>query len=345
MTATATDVTTSIAPRRVTRTAGITLGVVALAVVAVLSLAIGAKAIPLSTVVDSLLQPSDTQDSVIVTDLRVPRTILGLLVGAALGLGGALMQALTRNPLADPGLLGVNAGAAAAVIVAIALLGLTGITAYVWFSFLGAAIASVVVYAIGTGGRGAATPARLALAGTAITAALTAFTYAVALSDPDMLQRFNQWNVGSLAGRDTSTIRSVAPFLLVGIALALVLPRALNALALGDDTARALGANVGRTRIAGAVAITLLCGAATAAAGPIVFVGLTIPHIARAIVGPDQRWVLPCSALLGPVLLVGADVIGRVVARPGELEVGIVTAMIGAPVFIALVRRRRIAQL
>ena len=190
-----------------------------------------------------------------------------------------------------------------------------------------------------------ATPARLALAGTAITAALTAFTYAVALSDPDMLQRFNQWNVGSLAGRDISTVESVAPFLLVGIALALLLPRALNAIALGDDTARALGANIGRTRIAGAVAITLLCGAATAAAGPIVFVGLTIPFVARAIVGPDQRWVLPYSALLGPVLLLGADVLGRVIARPGELEVGIVTAILGAPVFIALVRRRRIAQL
>ena len=345
MTATATDVTTSIAPRRVTRTAGISLAVAALVAVALLSLAIGAKAIPLSTVIDSLLHPSDTQDSVIITDLRVPRTILGLLVGAALGLAGALMQALTRNPLADPGLLGVNAGAAAAVIVAIALLGLTGITAYVWFAFLGAAIASVVVYAIGTGGRGAATPARLALAGTAITAALTAFTYAVALSDPDMLQRFNQWNVGSLAGRDTDTVWRVAPFLVAGIVLALLLTRSLNALALGDDTARALGANVGRTRIAGAVAITLLCGAATAAAGPIVFVGLTIPYVARAIVGPDQRWVLPYSALLGPVLLLGADVVGRVVARPGELEVGIVTAMLGAPVFIALVRRRRIAQL
>jgi len=314
-------------------------------VVVLLSLAVGAKAIPLSTVIDSLLHPSDTQDAVIVTDLRIPRTLLGLLVGAALGLAGALMQAMTRNPLADPGLLGVNAGAAAAVVVAIALLGLSGITAYVWFAFAGAAIASVVVYAIGTAGRGGATPVRLALAGTAITAALTAFTYAIALGDPEMLRRFTQWNVGSLAGRDSSTVSHVAPFLLAGIVLALLLVRGLNALALGDDTARALGANVARTRIAGAVAITLLCGAATAAAGPIVFVGLTIPHVARAMVGPDQRWVLPYAALLGPVLLLGADVIGRVVARPGELEVGIVTAVIGAPVFIALVRRRRIAQL
>jgi iron complex transport system permease protein len=341
---TATDATT-VAPPRVTRTTGITLAVIALVVVALLSLAVGAKSIPLSTVIDSLLHPSDTQDSVIITDLRVPRTILGILVGVALGLSGALMQGLTRNPLADPGLLGVNAGAAAAVIVAIALLGLSGILAYVWFAFLGAAVASVVVYLIGTAGRAGATPVRLALAGTAISAALTAFTYAVALSDPDMLQRFNQWNVGSIAGRESSTIEQVAPFLLVGIVLALALSRSLNALALGDDTARALGANIGRTRIAGALAITLLCGAATAAAGPIWFVGLTIPHIARAIVGPDQRWVLPYSALLGPVLLLGADVVGRIVVRPGELEVGIVTAIVGAPVFIALVRRRKIAQL
>ena len=341
---TALDATT-VAPLRVTRTAGIALALTALVVVALLSLAIGAKSIPLATVVDSLLHPSDAQNSVIVTDLRLPRTILGVLVGAALGLAGALMQGLTRNPLADPGILGVNAGAAAGVIVAISLLGLTGITAYVWFAFAGAAIASVVVYLLGTAGRAGATPVRLALAGTAIAASLSAFTYGVALSDPDMLQRFNQWNVGSLAGRESSTLASITPFLLVGIVLTLFLSKALNALALGDDTARALGAHVGRTRVAGALAVTLLCGAATAAAGPIVFVGLTVPHVARAIVGPDQRWRLPYSALLGPILLVGSDVIGRVVARPGELEVGIVTAIVGAPVFIALVRRRRIAQL
>jgi len=341
---TVTDATT-VAPRRVTRSAGIAVALAALGVVALLSLAIGAKSIPPATVVDSLLHPSDTQESAIVNDLRVPRTILGVLVGMALGLAGALMQALTRNPLADPGLLGVNAGAAAGVIVAIGLLGLNGITAYVWFAFAGAAAASVVVYLLGTAGRSGATPVRLALAGMAIAASLTAFTYAVALSDPDLVQRFNQWVVGSLAGRESGTLVRIAPFLLVGIGLALVLCRSLNALALGEDTARSLGAHVGRTRVAGALAITLLCGAATAAAGPIVFVGLTIPHIARAIVGPDQRWVLPYSALLGPVLLLGADVIGRLPVRPGELEVGIVTAFVGAPVFIALVRRRRIASL
>jgi iron complex transport system permease protein len=234
---TATDATT-VAPPRVTRAVGITIAAAALFGVALLSLAVGAKSIPLATVIDSLLHPSDTQDAVILTDLRVPRTILGLLVGAALGLAGALMQGLTRNPLADPGLLGVNAGAAAGVIVAIALLGLGGVTAYVWFAFAGAAGASVVVYVLGTAGRAGATPVRLALAGTAMTAALTAFTYAVALGDPEMLQRFQQWAVGSIAGRETSTLVRVAPFLGLGIVLALALSRALNALALGDDAAR-----------------------------------------------------------------------------------------------------------
>jgi iron complex transport system permease protein len=215
----------------------------------------------------------------------------------------------------------------------------------VWFAFAGAAIAAVAVFLLGTAGRSGATPVRLALAGTAIAAALTAYAYGVALTDQEMLQRFNQWVVGAIGGRETSTIWRVAPFLFAGIALALALSRSLNALALGDDAARALGAHVGGTRVAGAFAITLLCGAAVAAAGPIAFIGLTIPHIARALVGPDQRWLLPCSAVLGPVLLLAADVIGRVVARPAELEVGIVTAFLGAPVFIALVRRRRIAQL
>jgi iron complex transport system permease protein len=344
MTALATDATT-VAPTRATRTATLVLAVAALVAVALCSLAIGSKAIPLSTVIDSLLHPSDSQDSVIVTDLRVPRTILGVLVGSALGLAGALMQALTRNPLADPGLLGVNAGASAGVITAIGILGIDGVTGYVWFAFAGAAIAAVAVFLLGTAGRAGATPVRLALAGTAIAAALTAYAYGVALTDQEMLQRFNQWVVGAIGGRETSTIWRVAPFLFAGIVLALALSRSLNALALGDDAARALGAQVGGTRVAGAFAITLLCGAAVAAAGPIVFIGLTIPHIARALVGPDQRWLLPCSALLGPVLLLAADVIGRVVARPAELEVGIVTAFLGAPVFIALVRRRRIAQL
>ena len=346
MTATATDVTTSIAPRRLTRSAGITLAIVALVAVALLSLAIGAKPIPLSTVIDSLLHPSDTQDSVIITDLRVPRTILGLLVGAALGLAGALMQALTRNPLADPGLLGVNAGAAAAVIVAIAVLGLTGITAYVWFAFLGAAIASVVVYAIGTGGprRRDPGPARARRHGdhggahrvhlrrsrsatrTCCSASASGSSARSPGATPDgrarraVPARRHRCSRCSSPGRSTRSPSATTP--------------------------RGRSAPTSGARASPAPSRSRCCAAPPPPPpGRSCFVGLTIPHVARAIVGPDQRWVLPYSALLGPVLLLGADVLGRVVARPGELEVGIVTAMLGAPVFIALVRRRRIAQL
>jgi iron complex transport system permease protein len=328
--------------RRVT---GLPLAAAGLVVVCVLSIAVGAKGIPLGDVADGLLRDDGSESAAIVRELRVPRTLVGLAVGVSLGLAGALMQALTRNPLADPGLLGIQAGASAAVVIAIGWLGLSEPRAYVWFAFAGAALASVVVYVLGSRGRAGATPVRLALAGTAVAAALTAFTYGVTLLDAEAFDEFRFWEVGSLVGRDMTILGEVGPFLLAGLLIALALARPLNALALGEDAGRALGARVGRTRAFGALAITLLCGGATAIAGPIAFVGLMIPHLARVITGPDQRWVLAYSLLLSPILLVGADVVGRVVVRPGELEVGIITAFVGAPVFIALVRRARIAQL
>lgn len=324
---------------------GLVVAVAALAFAVFLSLALGARSIPLADVFRDLLHPDGSQNATIVHDLRLPRTLLGLGVGAALGLAGALMQALTRNPLADPGLLGVNAGAAAAVVIAVGLLGIGGLDGYVWFAFLGAGGAAVVVYLLAAAGRGGATPVRLALAGTAVTAALLAFTQAITLLDRAAFDTWRFWWVGSLAGRDAETLTQVAPFLVTGALLALSLARPLNALALGDDAGRALGAHVGRTRVLGGIAITLLCGAATAAAGPIAFIGLAIPHVARAIVGPDQRWVLAYSLVLAPLLLLVADVLGRIVIPPEELQVGVVTALVGAPIFVMLVRRRRIAQL
>src|SRR4051794_27337633 len=293
----------------------------ALAFAILLSLAVGARAIPFSEVVEALLGHLDGGDAAVVNDVRLPRTALGIIVGVALGLAGALMQALTRNPLADPGLLGVNAGAAAAIVTAIGLLGFTQPETFVWFAFAGAALAAVVVYVIGSSGRSGATPVRLALAGMALTAALGAYTYAIALTDPLLLQRFNRWSVGALDGRGRDEILMALPFVVAGTLLAFGMARALNALALGDDAARALGANAGRVRGGSALAITLLCGAATAAAGPITFVGLTVPHIARAIVGTDQRWVVAYCAVLAPIMVLCADVLGRVIARPGELEV------------------------
>ncbi|MGW2052908.1 FecCD family ABC transporter permease [Streptomyces sp. NPDC001840] len=333
------------APRErcIPRAAGLLLSLGVLLLVCGASIAIGAKSVPLGDVWHGLVHDSGTGNDVIVVDVRLPRTVLGLLVGTALGLAGAVMQALTRNPLAEPGLLGVNAGAAAAVVSAISFLNVTSITGYVWFAFLGAAVVSALVYVLG-GTRGA-TPVRLALAGTAATAALFGYVNAVQLLDSAALDRLRFWTVGSLASADMSTVGKVWPFVVIGVVLALLIARPLNAMAMGDDTARALGARPARTRVLAMVSVTLLCGSATAACGPIVFVGLMVPHLVRAVTGPDMRWILPYAAVLSPVLLLGADVVGRVIARPSELQVGIVTALLGGPVFVQLVRRKRMGRL
>ncbi|GAA0405294.1 iron chelate uptake ABC transporter family permease subunit [Streptomyces luteireticuli] len=322
---------------------GLFVSAVLLLLVVAGSFAVGAKQVPLDQVWHGLFHYSGTETDVVVRDVRVPRTLLGLLAGAALGLAGTVMQALTRNPLADPGLFGISAGAAAAVVSGISFLGVTSLTGYVWFAFLGAAVVSVVVYALG-GSRGA-TPVRLALAGTTVTAVLNGYVYAVELTDSAALDRMRFWTVGSLASANATVVGQVAPFIGVGLVLALALARPLNAMALGDDQARALGTRLTATRVLGLAAVTLLCGAATAACGPIIFVGLMVPHVVRSFTGPDLRWVLPYAAVLAPVLLLATDILGRVVARPSELQVGVVTALVGGPMFIHLIRRRRMAQL
>lgn len=328
------------------RGAGLVAAAGLLLLVALASVAYGAKPIPLTAVWEALWSPdASVNDHLIVRSLRVPRTVLGLAVGAALGVAGAVMQGVTRNPLADPGILGIEAGAALAVVVGIHTFGITSLSTYTWFAFAGAAVASVVVYGLGSMGRGGATPVKLALAGAAMASLLASCTSAVLLLDLATLDQFRFWVVGSLAGRDGDVAVRVLPFLVIGFLLALGSARPLNVLALGDDVARSLGQRVQVARITSALAVIVLCGAATAACGPIAFIGLTIPHVARAICGPDYRWIIPWSMVLGPVLLLGADVLGRVVARPGELQVGIVTAVLGAPFFIALVRRRKLAEL
>ncbi|WP_142269614.1 iron chelate uptake ABC transporter family permease subunit [Streptomyces sp. NBC_00080] len=328
--------------RRAIRSLGLLAALAVLLLVAMASIAVGAKELSVAQVLHGLFEDSGTYADVVV-DERLSRTVLGLLVGAALGLSGAVLQALTRNPLADPGLLGINAGASAAVVTAITYFGVTSLTGYVWFAFFGAAAVGALVWFLG-GSRGA-TPVRLALAGTAISAALYGYLQAVMIMDDAALARMRFWTVGSLSTATDETIRQVLPFLVVGTLLAFVLARPLNAVAMGDDTAKALGADLNRTRALSMLAATVLCGAATAACGPIVFVGLMVPHIVRSFTGPDLRWIMPYAAVLSPVLLLGSDVIGRVVARPSEVQVGIITAIIGGPVFIFLVRRRRTAQL
>ncbi len=306
-----------------------------------LSIAVGAKALPLGDVWHGLFDP-DAAEYAVVHRMRLPRTLLGLLAGVALGVAGAVMQALTRNPLADPGLLGINAGASAAVATGSALVGVGGVGGQVWFALLGAATVTAAVYVVG-GGRGA-TPARLALAGAALNATLYSYVSAVMLLDTASLERLRFWTVGSLASAQPGTVATVAPFIGAGLLVALAAARPLNALALGDDAARALGARPALIRGAVITSVTLLCGAATAACGPIVFVGLLVPHLVRALTGPDLRWLLPYCAVLAPVLLLGADVLGRVLSRPGELQVGMVTAVLGGPLFLWLVLRGRVGR-
>ncbi|MGC5019253.1 FecCD family ABC transporter permease [Micromonospora sp. DT47] len=319
------------------RCAGLAAGLLLLLVVALLSVAVGAKQLSPTEVWQGLVSASSPEHAV-VHRMRLPRTLLGLLAGAALGVAGALMQALTRNPLADPGLLGINAGASAAVATATALLGVGTVQGWIWYALLGAVTVTVLVHAVAGGHR--ATPDRLALAGAALNAVLYSYVSAVMLLDAASLDRLRFWTVGSLAGAEFATLRTVAPFVGAGLLVGLAAARPLNALALGDDAARALGARPALIRGAAVAAVTLLCGAATAACGPIVFVGLLVPHLVRALTGPDLRWLLPGCAVLAPVLLLGADVAGRVLGRPGELQVGLVTAVLGGPLFLRLVARR-----
>jgi iron complex transport system permease protein len=330
-------------PRALSLTSGLVVLAVALVLAVLLSIAVGSRGLPLPTVLDALFHfDAANPDHLVVRELRLPRTLAGVLAGVALGLSGAVIQGATRNPLADPGLLGVNAGAALFVVLGISTLGITSVTGYVWFGFAGAAAAGAVVYGISALGRVGATPMKLALAGAAVTAALQSVTSGLLLTDATTFDQYRFWQVGSLTGRDEATITQAVPFILVGVVLALVSARMLNALALGEDVARALGQNVAVARVVCALAVVVLCGSATAIAGPIAFVGLTVPHVARLITGPDHRWLLPYSALISPLLLLVSDVVGRVVARPAEVQVGIVTAVIGAPLFIVLVRRRKL---
>lgn len=318
----------------------------ALLAITMLSLTTGARAIPPAHVWAALtaFDPSSTEHR-IVLDLRLPRTIVGLMVGAALGLSGAVLQGATRNPLADPTILGINAGASLAVVLGVALLGVSQLSIYVWLAFAGAGVAMLVVYAVASLGREGATPIKLALAGAAITAVLHSIINAILLTSPRTLDEVRFWQVGSLSGRTIDIAIQVAPFMVLGMVLALATARLLDGLSMGDDVARALGQRIGLSRGMAGLAAVILAGASTAAAGPIAFVGLTVPHVARAITGPGYRWILPYSMLMAPILLLGADVLGRIIAPPGEVQVGIVTAFLGAPFFIALVRRRKLAAL
>lgn len=317
--------------------------VLALAAVMVASVALGSRDVPWSDVVAALGGADDTLGRAAATK-RIPRTVLAVVIGAALGLAGGVMQGVTRNPLADPGILGVNMGASLAVVTAVAFFGLTSPTGYIWVAIVGAALSALFVHTVGTLGR-RGHPLKLALAGAATSAAFASLVSAVILPRNDIAGSFKLWQIGGVGGASFERIAQVAPFLAVGFAVCLLSARALNSLALGDELAAGLGERVAVARAVAALGAVLLCGAATAVAGPIGFVGLVVPHTCRLLVGVDHRWLLPLSAVLGAILLTAADVVGRIVARPSEIDVGIVTALIGAPFFIYIVRRQKVRAL
>lgn len=276
----------------------------------------------------------------VIRNNRVPRTLLAVLVGVALGAAGVIMQGLTRNPLADPGILGVNAGAYFAMVVGAMIF--SGITTpgYLVCGVVGAALAAAIVYVVGSRGIAGASPEKLVLTGVAVGAIFSGVGFGLTMISPKSFDAIRSWQVGTLDGRGWAQVETVwLPILLFTVAAMVLIPF-LNGLALGDDRARSLGIPVTTVRLAGFVAVTVMCGAATAAVGPITFVGLMVPHAVRLLFGPDNRWVLPVSVLVGPIVMVGSDLIARV-ATPGELPVGMVTAFIGAPVLIALVRRKK----
>ncbi|MFI8790662.1 FecCD family ABC transporter permease [Streptomyces sp. NPDC055105] len=327
------------ARRRIVWTAA---ALVALVLAVLLSLAVGARAIAPSAVLDALVHGGHSDDAEVIRGLRLPRTLVGLMVGAALALAGTVLQGITRNPIADPGILGISQGASVGVVLAIAFAGIHTLTGYVWFAFAGAALASVAVYAVASSGRGGATPVKLALGGAAINALLVSVTTAVLTTKASAMDEFRFWQVGSLSGRDTHIVGQIWPFLVVGVLLVLSVARGLDALALGEDVAKGLGQRVATVRIVGGLGATVLTGVGVAAAGPIAFIGLAVPHIARAVVGSDHRWVLPMAALIGPVMLLVSDTVGRIVFPPSEVPAGVMTALIGVPFLVTLVRRKAV---
>ena len=303
------------------------------------SLAVGSHSLTLEEVAGAFVPGRTTVASVIVWQLRMPRTVLAVMVGASLAVAGVVMQGLTRNPLAEPGILGINAGASLSVVLSMSLLGLTDVSDFLWFAFAGAALAAFLVHLMSVPSADAG-PARLVLAGVALGASLRSITGTITMYDSVTFDSYRFWVLGSLADRDAVLLVWVVPFLAVGLVLALVSGLTLNALALGEEQAKALGVSPRRARALALTSITLLCGASTAAVGPISFVGLVVPQVLRLALGADQRRLLAVSLVAGPVLLLAADVVGRVILESGEMEAGVVTAFIGGPVLLLMVIQR-----
>lgn len=313
-----------------------------LSIIAMLSLVVGVKIIPFSKVIAYMNHNDlDSITSAIITK-RIPRTIFGILAGASLATSGALMQSITRNPIADPSILGVNTGASLFVVIGLAFFNITSANQYIWLSIVGAWLTAFFVYAIASMGKQGATPLKLALSGSAISIALGSFVSTIMLPNNQIMNSFRFWQVGSIGGASMESIKLLLPFFIIGFILSILISQSLNNLALGDELATSLGTNTLLIRILGAFAGVLLCGATTALAGPIGFIGLMVPHIIRSILGNNMKVVLVFSVLIGAIILLGSDIIGRVIGYPSETEVGIVTAILGAPVFITIIRHTKV---
>ena len=317
---------------------GLILGISILGLSLVVSITWGAADIAFSDIYQSFTAFDGSTNHLIIRTVRLPRSLIAMLVGAALAVAEAIMQGLTRNPLASPGILGVNAGAALAVVVGTFISGSASLTTYAWYAFAGAAVSASAVYFLGSLGRGGLTPFNLTIAGAALTAFISSITSGILILSQRTLEEIRFWLAGSVAGRDINLLLQVLPYICVGLVLAIALSRQITILSLGEDTARSLGQSTALIKILAAISIILLAGASVAIAGPIGFVGLIVPHIVRLIVGVDYQWILPYSAILGAILMLIADLAGRLVIQPSELPVGLVMPLIGAPFFIYLIR-------
>ena len=316
-----------------------------LSIMAIFSISLGAKSIAFTKVIDVLLgNDPDSLEAAIILQ-RIPRTVFGILAGGALGISGALMQSITRNPIADPSILGVNTGASLFVVAGIAFFNITVAYQYIWLAIIGAGVTAVFVYGVASMGKDGATPLKLALSGSAVSIVLGSLVSTIMLPNNRVMEAFRFWQVGSIGSATWENIMLISPFLIVGFIISMFISGYLNNLALGDEAATALGTNVVMTRTIGALSSVLLCGATTALAGPIGFVGLIIPHIIRLIFGSEMSKMLPLSFLGSAILMLVSDIIGRIISLPGETEVGIVTAVIGAPVFILAIRKGRVKSL
>ncbi|RQP14925.1 MAG: iron ABC transporter permease [Brucella intermedia] len=334
-------------PLQKRRVRGLVIVAASLAAMALCSLALGSRSIALTETIHALWQPDfSNNEHLVILELRIPRTIVAIIAGMALGTAGAIMQAVTRNPLAEPGLLGINAGAAVAVILGIVTFNLTTMAQYVWFGFAGAALAGIAVFILGDTHGKANNPVQLVLAGAGLSVVLASVTGIVVINAPlAVLDQFRHWAAGSVEGRVLDVVAILAPAVIAGLGVAMSIAGNLNAMALGRDFGAALGVNLHVTWLVACLSVMLLAGSATAGAGPIAFVGLVAPHLARTITGPDYRWILPYSALLASNLLLGADIIGRLIVAPSEVAAGIVSMLIGGPFFIFVVRKFRLTKL